>query len=195
MTSAFAECCAIERRGVAQLEPLLRMWCADGRFVFTDKGRLSPELQREYGDAFATNRNGELAAIEFKVEQEERYGNFFLETWSNRSRRKTGWMYNLRADWLWYFFDDTKHLYTINFPKLQEWAFDVDLGREVRGKLFTYPERAQSKYDQKNDTWGRCVPIVDIIAAVGLKKWRVHDGTAQPLPIPSPETHMQLLFA
>ena len=74
-------------------------------------------------------------------------------------------MITLRADLLLYHFIDDDELYMIKLPDLQEWAF-------VDEKIYSYPEKCQKKREQLNDTWGRCVPIVDIKTQVGW--WLFH---------------------
>ncbi|HEX7122878.1 MAG TPA: hypothetical protein VF178_10950, partial [Gemmatimonadaceae bacterium] len=123
------------------------------------------ELQREIGDVLR-NRSTEsdtVESIEIKAEQENRHGNLFLETWSNRRRRTTGWMFHCKADWLLYYFVLSDECYAVRLPKLQAWAFD-------RGRIYDFPEREQQKYDQLNDTWGRCVPITTLCNEVGLRR-------------------------
>ncbi len=142
----------IEKKGLQDILPFLLDKAYEGRIVFTNKGNLSEELQKMAGDALFNCENGKLWSVEFKVEENNIYNNFFLETWSNRQRFTLGWMYTLKADILLYYFLDEKNLYSINFLKLKEWAF-------IKSNIYNYPEKCQNKYDQFNDTWGRCVPI------------------------------------
>jgi hypothetical protein len=48
---------------------------------------------------------------------------------------------------------------SVPFDRLRTWAFHD-------GRIYLYPERMQSKYDQMNDTWGRCVPISVVLREV-----------------------------
>ena len=97
--------------------------------------------------------------IDLKTENEDKYGNLFLETWSNKKRNTPGWFppdVGVKADFVYYIFLKQKILYILDLPKLRKWAFE-------EGNIRRYPEKMQNKYDQLNDTWGRCVKIVDLI--------------------------------
>ncbi len=120
-------------------------------------------LQSTVGDFLINSRDGRVLGIELKTERREHTGNLFLETWSNKSRGRRGWLYTLDADFLWYLFLDTKNHYVISFPKLKQWAL-------ADGHLTRFPERAQKKYTQMNDAYGRCVPIRVIEREVGFVK-------------------------
>ena len=120
-------------------------------------------LQQVWGD-FTITKHGQDCGIELKAEQSNRWGNLFLETWSNREWRTLGWLFKLRGDYLFYYFVEQQELWTMPIPALQDWAFGVGDGQ---GHIWTYPEKKQSKYDQKNDSWGRCVPIVTLQKALG----------------------------
>ncbi len=146
-----------------ELLPLLNTKAFQGRFVITDKGNVSELLQKTVGDIIFNCANQETWSIEVKTEEENKYGNFYLETWSNLSRLTPGWMVTMKADFLWYYFQDIKILYSIQLPKLQSWAF-MD-----RKRIYAFPEKMQKKTVQLNDTWGRCVPIKIIEKEVGFK--------------------------
>ncbi len=118
-------------------------------------------LQMMTGDFLAKVEKNFVVAVEVKVEQEDRYGNLFLETWSNRSRWRRGWLDKCEADELWYYFLDEKELYICNIGNLKQWAFGS--GDEA-GRIYDFKEACQRKREQKNDTWGRCVPI-DVLQA------------------------------
>ncbi|HUE15083.1 MAG TPA: hypothetical protein VMR25_13010, partial [Planctomycetaceae bacterium] len=128
--SAFHQCKQVEAESFRQLEPLIERRALRGRFVTTAKGRLAADLQKKYGDLLMNRPNGEICAVEIKAEQEEKYGNFFFEEWSNRSRQTPGWMRTLDVDWLLYHFlrdasSSTGILYCIPFPDLQRWAYET----------------------------------------------------------------------
>jgi hypothetical protein len=178
--NSFHRCQEIESRGMTMLDPFFKTISRNGQFVHTDKGRLSRELQLTTGDVLMNNKAGDLVAIEAKVEEENKYGNFFLETWSNLSQRRRGWMETLKnTDQLFYLFLDTRELFCIPFPKLNKWAFDPQLDGHKRdgdplykrGRLDDFRMFKQAKYEQANDTWGCPVPIRTIFAEVGFKKY------------------------
>lgn len=174
--SSYRSCLAMEAKGRRILEDFLAMRCG-GRFVVTDKGPMSYELQKTAGDALANDSKGEVYGIEFKIEQQDCCGNLFLETWSNRQfdRRNPGWMLTLTTDYLWYYFFDSDDLYWIDFRKLWDWSF-------VQGNIYRYPERTQSKNRQLNVTAGRTVPIEEIEKSGALKS---HCKPAALLPVPA----------
>jgi len=132
--------------------------------VKTDKGGLSKFLQHTVGDALV-QKDGIAYGVEFKIEQRWT-GNFFLETWSNKKWETPGWLFTLDTDVLLYYFEDKRLLYSIPFQKLKKWA-------ETQGNMEPFPEKAQRKYDQKNDTWGRCVPIGVVTEQVGCQTYQL----------------------
>ena len=174
----FRGCLDIGAKGVEDLLPFLDTKAYAGRFVVTDKGPLSEFLQKTVGDIIFNCSNGKVWTIEVKTELESKYPNFYLETWSNLSRLTTGWMFTLKADFLWYYFQDIKTLYSIQLPKLQDWAF-----RQRR--IYNHPEKMQKKAVQMNDTWGRCVPIKVIKEEVGFTVYNLNSEPEAPTPHPT----------
>jgi hypothetical protein len=148
----------------------------DNRWVMTNKGPLARYLQEVLGDFIINTAKQECWTVECKAELENRYNNFFLETWSNRNLENRashgergsnpGWLKKCRADLLFYHFVGPDDLYIINLFRLQQWA----LGHgDVKGRMYDFPEKPQSKYVQLNDTWGRCVPISVVKEEVGFR--------------------------
>jgi hypothetical protein len=189
--SAFHDCKQVEAESFRQLAPLIERRALRGRYVTTAKGRLAAELQKKYGDLFINRPNGDLCAVEIKAEREEKFGNFFFEEWSNRSRETPGWMRNLEVDWLLYHFlrdarpglssgsisRGTGLLYCIPFPQLKEWAYHRPsrTNPHVLGRVHDYELRRQTKYDQLNDTWGYAVNIWEFTSEVRCDLYlRVH---------------------
>lgn len=151
--TAFSDASAIESSAMRLVLPWIKR--AYPRYVLTQKGRLAVELQRSVGDALVNATDGRILGLEVKAEQVDRYGNLFLETWSNRERFTPGWMITLNADVLLYCFIDTRMLYAMDFQELKQWAF-------WKGRIYAFPEKRQSAYSQINDTWGRCAPIATL---------------------------------
>ena len=177
----YSDSLSVERKSREILKPWLQQYCDEGRYVLTDKGRLSKAMQERFGDALA-QRNGAAVWVELKAEKDFT-NNFFIEEWSNRSRGNPGWLYKLDADLLFYHFLDVNILYLIDFQQLKKWLLSMppDFCRYKTSQinLCQYPEKRQAKYDQKNDTWGRLVPIRDIsdtkhvrMAIEIVGKWR-----------------------
>lgn len=162
--NAFDEASKVEKRSLEILRPFIQQRAFNGQYVVTSKGPLARDLQKRVGDVLFNSDASTVYSVEIKAEQENKYGNFFLETWSNRSRFTPGWMVTLQADLLLYHFVEQDELYRIPFQKLKRWAWQSG----GHGGIYKYPERCQSKYEQKNDTWGRCVPISDLTALLAL---------------------------
>lgn len=152
----------IERLSLDILRPFIQQRAFNGQYVVTSKGPLAQELQRSVGDVLYNTDAETVYSAEIKAELEDKFGNFFLETWSNRARFTLGWMFNLKADLLLYHFLKEDALYVIPFNRLRTWAFH-------ERRIYTFPEKPQSKYEQSNDTWGRCVPIDVLTRELSLK--------------------------
>ena len=171
--NAFESACKVEDQSRAILMPFLQERADEGRYVITDKGPLSRMLQEQCGDVLLNIADGSIISVELKAERRHT-GNLFLETWSNRNLTNRvshssrgsnpGWMVKSRADYLFYHFLDGDQLYIIPMFELQVWAWT---GVATAGKtFFDWPEKPQNKYDQLNDTWGRCVPITALRQAI-----------------------------
>jgi hypothetical protein len=161
--NSFQRASQVEIKSMERLIPFLEQKSYRGRLVITNKGPLSEFLQRTVGDMLF-NTESSVYSIELKTEEKNSHNNFFLETWSNLnySPRKTGWMFTLQCDLLWYYFLETDELYSIRFKSLWEWAF-------VYRNIYRFNEKPQGKYGQLNKTVGRCVPISVIKNEVGFK--------------------------
>jgi hypothetical protein len=163
--NAFRDASKVEAKGMAVLLPFLEEKAGRG-LVLTSKGTLAKHLQLIAGDVLYNDFNDRMWAVEIKCEEQDKYGNLFLETWSNRNLdskgghaergSNQGWLYHCRADVLLYYFLESDELYVLNLFKLKQWAFGF---ASVPGKIYAYAEKVQEKRTQLNDTWGRCVPI------------------------------------
>lgn len=162
----------VERRGWESVRSWLSgSFCDEGRYVLTDKGRLAPEIQQKYGD-IVTQRRGQMVWVEMKTE--ERYtGNFFIEDWSNWSRGNPGWFHKLDTDLLFYQFLDNQSLYLVDFRSLRQWLMS---GNPTGNRFSKYRMVKQSKCDQLNDTWGRLVPVIDVMESREVRSHIVYLG-------------------
>ena len=164
---------SIEKQSSSIIEPLLEEE-TNGRYVYTDKGRLAKEFQKKYGDVLIQEKkNNGMWSVEIKAEC-KRSDNFFIEFWSNGKRFSPGWMFSLDADLLFYHFLESDELYIMKFTNLKKWFFFGE-GFTKAGINYTpgyqrFPLKIQKKYEQLNDTWGQCIPIGVIKNEVGLKK-------------------------
>jgi hypothetical protein len=183
MMSSYDQCNSVAARSLALLIPFLDEF--QGRWVVTDKGRLAPYLQSIVGDLIFNNSNNRLYTVELKADDTDRR-NVFIETWSNRNLddvrnrdvgRKPGWFLTLSADLLFYHFVKQDRLVTFNLPALQRWGFcqesrnwsepnDQNERTRLNGRIFDFRETRQKQWDQKNDTWGRPVPVATLIREV-----------------------------
>lgn len=176
MSNAFEQACRVEIDSRAIIEPLLERH-TNGRFVYTDKGRLAKEFQAKYGDLLIQEKRGkEMLAVEMKAERKSS-PNLFLEIFSNGSRYKPGWMLGNEADLLFYHFLDADDLYIIKLPDLKNWFwFGIGPMRASGKRLHYLPaymrwkHKQQKQYNQMNDTWGVLVPLANIAMEVGMKK-------------------------
>ena len=174
--NAFRDACEVEARSMAELMPYLESKALNGRVVLTAKGTLSKELQACYGDLFLNDENERIWAVEVKAEETARYGNLFLEEWSNRSCFTLGWLYKLSNETvLLYYFLDTKELYGCTMQSLKHWAFIYPNRLGTQGAIWEYQCKEQRKRNQLNDTWGRCVPVErllrdNVIKALDVKE-------------------------
>lgn len=159
--NSFEKCQKIEELGYELIKPYLRQNFSEYVYVNTvERNELILAFQQNFGDLIV-KKGKAIFFIDIKTENEDKYGNFFLETWSNKKRNTPGWFpleAGVKADFVYYVFLKQKLLYILDLPKLRKWAFEEH-------NIERYPEKMQNKYDQLNDTWGRCVKIKDLIDA------------------------------
>lgn len=105
---------------------------------------LNSRKLQEKGDIYFPYQN---LYVELKCEAEDKYGNFFIETWSNYPINK-GWFEKITADYIFYLFLDTGVIHIIKTKDLKD--FMVEYGH-------MFPEKNQYKNKQKNKTKGVCV--------------------------------------
>jgi hypothetical protein len=166
--TAFDQTRKVEQRGMEVLLPLLQERAFNGQLVMFNKGALAKYLQQTIGDVGINTGPDRFYTVELKVES-RKTKNLFLEMFSNRNLDdrasyaergiNPGWLVKLRADLLWYYFLDTDDLYILALFRLQQWAFGTG---DQPGEIWNYPLKRQGKYQQRNETWGFCVPIADI---------------------------------
>jgi hypothetical protein len=157
--NSFQACQKTENQGYELVKPYLNKNFDEYVYVnTTERNDLVLAFQQNFGDLIV-KKNGMIYFIDIKTEGEDKYGNLFLETWSNKKRNTPGWFVSdvgVKADFIYYIFLQQRILYILDLPKLRKWAFDDK-------NIERYPEKMQNKYDQFNDTWGKCVKIIDVI--------------------------------
>lgn len=155
MIDSVSKANGVEKRGFEQLLPY-----AQSLGITITPVSFQPLLQKQIGDWLVRHPDGLVETVETKIEETNKYGNLFLEYWSNRKQFTHGWLHTSEAEKLWYFFDREGILCVCSLVELRRWAFGY--GDSDNGRIYRYPLRRQGKYEQLNDTWGRCVPIDDL---------------------------------
>lgn len=186
--NAFDAARGIEAQSLVILNPWLEE-TSGGHFVLTAKGRLARVFQEKYGDVLLNAAHDRrMWSLELKAEAKHT-GNLFLETWSNRNLERAadhaergcnpGWLVKQTADLLLYHFLDSDTVYLISLFRLKQWSFGSG---DSAGRIFSFPEVAQRKYDQLNDTRGRIVPI-DVLTrelpAKSIKKFHPRQASLE----------------
>lgn len=121
-------------------------------------------LQMEHGDLCWKNSDGAIRYTDVKCDT-TRYPNLFMEEWSNLNTGRQGWLRTLRSRVV---------TYAAISPAGNMLCF-VDI-MEMRKLIDTAPAhlthategrwrlRCQGVYQQHNDTWGRGMPVRDLLA-------------------------------
>lgn len=162
---SYAAAKLVEAEGIRRLDKYLRRHhSTHGRVVWAMHGKLALAIQTQMGDVFVNREFGVIEAVELKAEK-KLTGNCCIEIWSNRKRKKQGWLYTNDADWLACYYLDKDELRFCDFNKLKEWLSE----RYPSGlsRIDTYPLIEQKKYYQLNDTWFRQVPWKEIDRSIG----------------------------
>lgn len=116
------------------------------------------------GDIILRMPDDKLVSFELKSDR-TKWPNVFFEEWSNKSTGRKGWLTTLKADKLVYHRMMFRECIELEWPKFQKWAVK---------HIDKYPLKMQGKYVQKNDSWGYCVPILDLYKVneeIGLTVW------------------------
>lgn len=138
--------------------------------MLTHKGPLAKLLQEQAGDILLNTKSGSLWSMECKAESLNAHDNFFLESWSNKSRFNPGWFWKVQADILLYHFLNDEdgyerdEIYAMRLADLRAWCFETE--SDGLWRMCRWKERRQEKHNQLNDTWGFCVPIAAVLAGV-----------------------------
>ena len=162
---AMAESKALHERAVREIT----VWLTKVRKLIVNRVHGDVEYLGDF--TYQIHPQEQTTNVLVKAEQKNIYGNFFLETWRDKSKGVRGWLYNeCSANWLAYYFVEDKELWMISLPALKVWAFDF-------GRLEKFAEKVQSKRLQENDAWGRVVPINILERELGknIHKYKVED--------------------
>lgn len=153
----------VARYAASWVFPFLQGQLPDGYAV-----RPVPEniqIQHRYGDKWLSSAKHQ-DAIEVELKAESRHtGNLFIETWSDFRSGVHGWLYHYSDDTrLAYAFNDTHTLYICQVGQLRSWAHSEGFTSPIRIEDFRLVE--QKKYEQKNVTVGRIVPVEVFLSEV-----------------------------
>lgn len=153
--NSFEKCRAIEQESDKDVYKFLTE-----RYDFvihTDSFKNNRTYQSLYGDYLCV-KTDEKHFIEVKAEKQNKYNNFYLETWSNKPQN-VGWFKKCKADVILYHFLDDNVIY----------LFDLGIAQQyIKDSEGVYAEKPQSKYSQMNKAYGLCVPIADIMKHAGI---------------------------
>jgi hypothetical protein len=103
--------------------------------------------------------------IEVKTDRNNHTGNFFFETVSVESRDKPGAFIITRAEWLFYYFINSKQLYCFPMADLKPWFVKNENEFEER--------RAYSEDNDKKLNWstvGKIIPIDKVINEISTSR-------------------------
>ena len=77
------------------------------------------------------------------------------------------WLINCRADVVGFHFLDADTAWFLPLFRLQQWAFGI--GGQA-GRIYDFLDRRRRRYVQRNDSWGRIVPVEVLAQEVGIKR-------------------------
>lgn len=180
--NAFAQCSLLAARSLRDLHPFLVE--TQGRYVLTDKGRLSRLFQETFGDLIFNSQDGAMHTVELKADGTA-HTNLFLEIWSNFNigdagsytelGPNPGWLLKLNSDLLFYHFVNQDRLVIMSMPALQKWAFEAPSRNmsepaadgtryQLAGRVFDFRQVPQKATAQRNKTIGAPVPLKVLMA-------------------------------
>ena len=113
------------------------------------------ELQRAGIDrVFIHKKTRSRCTVEYKTDfAEKRYGNVFLETWSNVQDQKRGWMYTTLAQWIYFYLPHRKEVCIIDVVSLKEHLKELEEKYPVKSALNRIPNNGGFYRSE-----GVCVP-------------------------------------
>jgi capsid portal protein len=145
--SAYSDACKVEARAWMMLAPWM-----DSKGYTVEDTKKHPFIQKYIGDKYVTAPDGVEFSLEMKAEESNKYGNLFLETWSNYPH-KPGWIVTTRAEYIWYCFLEQRELHQLVLEEVKGWF------RKNNGSM---RELVQRKRQQRNDTRGVGAPIAKL---------------------------------
>jgi len=160
----------VARYAASWVFPFLQSQLPDGYVVRPVPDNI--QIQHRYGDKWlASSKHQHAIEVELKSETKHT-GNLFIETWSDIRNGVHGWLYHYADETrLAYAFNDSHTLYTCEIGELRKWSHGEGFQAAIRIEDFRHVE--QQKYQQRNVTVGRLVPVeVFLLEVPGA---RVHE--------------------
>lgn len=175
--TALNKALSVEARGKKIIYDYLELKDSSYAEIYDKFDGTADKAMQKHGDFIYFDKSGKLQWVEVKIEEENKYGTFFIETLSNKNisdeishyeRASTpGWLYTSRASYIFYYFIKTDELYCLPLLRVKRWLLSNDVKNDGHPVLDRYKEKPQGKYFQLNDTWGRSIPINDVLSALG----------------------------
>lgn len=133
------------------------------------------QAQHRYGDKWLSSSKHQHS-MEWELKAESKHtGNLFIETWSDIRNGVHGWLYHYSDNArLAYAFNDQHRLYTCRIGELRRWAHAATGEASIRIDGFRLVE--QAKYQQRNVTVGRLVPVSVFLEEVNGAEMHVSEG-------------------
>jgi hypothetical protein len=146
----------VARYAASWVFPFLQSQLPDGYVVRPVPDNI--QIQHRYGDKWlASSKHQHAIEVELKSESKHT-GNLFIETWSDIRNGVHGWLYHYADETrLAYAFNDSHTLYTCEIGELRKWSHGEGFQAAIRIEDFRHVE--QQKYQQRNVTVGRLVPV------------------------------------
>ena len=141
--------CQIEQDGEELINRFLK------RF-FEEVIPFPTDTVQELGDYTCISYKYGKRTVEVKNDTREVPENFFFESWSNKSSGKRGWAYKMKFDILIYYFQRAGDIYLMSHVN------DLKKHLFTNNRIESYKEVPQTKYRQRNDSYGRLIPISEL---------------------------------
>lgn len=154
----YKEACDVERDGLPEIAQIYRKNLGVEVIWIGADTSLGLKLQFAGCDGFyQNNATGETHWLDAKVDARlPDTRNLFIETWSNKSAGRLGWLWNKRGGEIEIAYLALGKGALLRIPKLS------DLQCWVIDNGYQYRHVPQRKHTQKNDTWGYLVPAKDL---------------------------------
>lgn len=163
---AFVHCSKLGKKVTKDIASILKNIAYDSQVVIIgDSNETSMFLQFSVGDILINIVEDGTLAIDSKAEAGNLYGNFFIESWSNRRTGRLGWFCTSLSDLISYTFEGTQERFFMDLRALRVWGHTVN--EEGTERITKFPLKPQNKYVQANDSYGYTVDINTLMKELG----------------------------